>query len=61
VERGETVPFRLTDSGRYAHTEAHIREAAEDARLTVVRLTEGFLRYEYGEAVVGLVTIVQRI
>jgi predicted TPR repeat methyltransferase len=60
VERGETSPFRLTDSGRYAHTESHIREAANAAGLSVVHLTEGFLRYEYGEPVAGLVAILQQ-
>jgi predicted TPR repeat methyltransferase len=60
VERGETIPFRLTDSGRYAHAEAHVRAVAGEAGLTVASLAEGFLRYEYGQPVVGLVTILRK-
>ena len=60
VERGERDPFRLTDSGRYEHTEVHVRTVAEEASLTVASLTEGFLRYEYGEPVAGLVAILRR-
>lgn len=60
VERGTRPPFTLTDSGRYAHTAAHIREAASDAGLSVVSVTEGFLRQEYGEPVIGLVNVLRR-
>jgi predicted TPR repeat methyltransferase len=55
VEDGDTVPFRLTDSGRYAHHESHVREVAQHAGLTVRTLTRATLRYEYGNAVTGLV------
>ena len=60
VERGDTIPFRLTDSGRYTHTDAHILEVAKAAGLTVARLTEGFIRYEYGTPVAGLVAVLRR-
>ncbi len=54
VERGEEAPFTLSDNGRYTHHPDHVREAAADAGLEVVRLEESYLRMEYGEEVVGL-------
>jgi predicted TPR repeat methyltransferase len=57
VERGDTYPFSLTDSGRYAHHIEHLREVADDAGLSVVRLDETVLRYEYGEPVAALVAV----
>ena len=60
VERGETIPFQLTDSGRYTHSETHIRDVARKAGLDVATLTEGLLRYEYGKPVVGLVTVLRK-
>jgi predicted TPR repeat methyltransferase len=59
VERGPASGFVLTDSGRYAHSAEHVREAATEAGLVVVSLTEGFLRNEYGEAVTGLVVVLR--
>jgi predicted TPR repeat methyltransferase len=60
VERGETIPFQLTDSGRYTHSEIHIRDVARLAGLRVAALTEGLLRYEYGKPVSGLVTVLRK-
>ena len=60
VERGETIPFQLTDSGRYAHSETHIRDVARLAGLRVAALTDGLLRYEYGDPVTGLVTVLRK-
>ena len=60
LEFGDTFPFRLTDSGRYSHTREYVREVARDAGLTVVNLTEGFLRHEYGEPVTGLIVVLQK-
>jgi predicted TPR repeat methyltransferase len=60
VERGNTAPFCLTDSGRYSHTASHIAEIAADARLSVVSLSEGFLRNEYGIPVTGLIALLQK-
>ena len=57
VEKGDTGPFRLTDSGRYQHCKTHIVEAATEAGLIVQHLSEGLLRYEYGEAVRGWVVL----
>ena len=60
VERGDAAPFRLTDSGRYVHTESHVRAVAQEAGLAVASITEGLLRYEYGEDVIGLVVVLRR-
>jgi predicted TPR repeat methyltransferase len=60
VERGENFPFRLTDSGRYSHTAEYVREVAPEAGLSVISLTEGFLRNEYGEPVTGLIALLQK-
>jgi len=60
VERGEGEPFRLTDSGRYVHSEAHVRDTARKAGLDVTRISTTRLRYEYGEAVMGLVVVLRR-
>lgn len=57
VERGETYPFCLTDSGRFTHHRDHVAEVAREAGLTILRLDEAVLRYEYGEPVDGLVTV----
>jgi len=54
LECGDRYPFRLTDSGRYAHHPDHVREVAAEAGLLVVRLEEGYLRMEYGAEVTGL-------
>jgi predicted TPR repeat methyltransferase len=59
VERSAGDAYALTDSGRYAHSEAHIREAAAAAGLRVASLTEVQLRWEYGQAVIGLVTVLR--
>src|SRR5215510_5653594 len=55
VECEEGSGFRLTDSGRYVHSEAHVHEAARDAGLIVEITDRVVLRYEYGEAVQALV------
>lgn len=60
VEKGTQAPFKLMDSGRYSHTEQHIREVATAAGLTVVSVAEGFLRKEYGEPVTGLIAALRR-
>jgi predicted TPR repeat methyltransferase len=60
VEKGEQAPFKLMDSGRYSHTEQHIRAVAAAAGLTVVSVAEGFLRKEYGEPVTGLIAALRR-
>lgn len=57
VEKGETFPFRLTDSGRFAHHQDHLREVAQEAGLRLVSQTAEVLRYEYGSPVTGWVTV----
>lgn len=59
VEHAEFHPFRLTDSGRYTHSELHIREVAKEAGLVVSRISVALLRYELGAAVSGLVAILR--
>ncbi|HLH29705.1 MAG TPA: methyltransferase domain-containing protein [Terriglobia bacterium] len=57
VEAGDTVPFRMSDSGRYQHSKSHITEAAVEAGFTIAQLSEAVLRYEYGEEVKGFVVV----
>jgi predicted TPR repeat methyltransferase len=59
VEREEGTGFRLTDSGRYVHSEVHIHEAARDAGLVIESVDSTVLRYEYGEAVQALVVVMR--
>ena len=59
VERGDTGSFQLTDSGRYVHSESHIREAAAETGFEVVSVESEVLRYEYGDAVAGLVALLR--
>ena len=54
LEKGDTFPHTLLDSGRYAHHAGHIREVAAEAKLNVARLEEQFLRTEYGKPITGL-------
>lgn len=60
VEAGEQAPYRLTDSGRYAHTPEHVQDIAAQAGLAVLELSEVFLRREYGEDVYGLLCVLQQ-
>jgi predicted TPR repeat methyltransferase len=60
VEHGEDEPYKLTDSGRYVHSQGHIAEAAVDAGLRIVSIDSTVLRYEYGAAVEGLVVVSRR-
>jgi hypothetical protein len=57
VEQGTTFPFRLSDSGRFTHHRDHLIEVAQEAGLYLISQATAVLRYEYGEAVVGLVTV----
>jgi predicted TPR repeat methyltransferase len=58
VEQGDTFPFRLSDSGRFAHRRDHLLEAAQAAGLPLISQTTEVPRHEYGEPVVGLVTVI---
>lgn len=57
VEQTDQGPFRLTDSGRYAHHAEHLRATAAACGLAVLSLEQAVLRREYGEPVVGLVAV----
>lgn len=46
VEVGSGAPYRLTQSGRYAHDDAYVRAAAADAGFEVVRATDETVRKE---------------
>jgi predicted TPR repeat methyltransferase len=60
MERGQTYPFRITDTGRYEHHPDHIREAAAAAGLKVAYLEDAFLRMEYGSPVTGLFAVLRK-
>jgi predicted TPR repeat methyltransferase len=60
LERGDRYPHRLSDSGRYTHHPDHVREVAAQAKLSVARLEEGFLRTEYGAPVTGLFVALEK-
>ena len=60
VERGESYPHTLMETGRYTHHERHIRESAAAFGLEVRLLDEGFLREEAGAPVTGLYTVLHK-
>ena len=60
VERGESYPHTLMETGRYTHHERHIREAASAFGLEVRLLEEGFLREEAGAPVTGLYAVLHK-
>jgi len=60
MERGQTYPFRITDTGRYEHHPDHVREAAAAAGLKVAYLEDAFLRMEYGTPVTGLFAVLKK-
>jgi predicted TPR repeat methyltransferase len=60
VESNPTVPFRLTDSGRYRHSKEHIESVATEAGMVVERIVEGFLRWEFEEAVQAFYVLLRR-
>lgn len=60
MERGQTYPFRITDTGRYEHHPDHVRDAAAAAGLHVANLEEAFLRMEYGAVVTGLFAVLRK-
>jgi predicted TPR repeat methyltransferase len=59
VERGEGTGFRLTDSGRYVHSESHVHDVARDAQLVIESIDTPVLRYEYGKPVNALVVVMR--
>ncbi len=60
-ELGEGDSFKLTDSGRYTHSEKHVRTVAASSGFAVAGLREGFLRKEYGEPVTGLMVALHKL
>ena len=60
VERGDTHPFRLSDSGRFTHHRDHVSGVTTAAGLTLLSLSETVVRYEYGEPVTGLIAVCRR-
>lgn len=57
VERSVEGPYRLTDSGRFAHHVDHVADAARQAGLGLDAIEEAELRWEYGEPVIGMVAV----
>ena len=57
VERGDTHPFRLADSGRFTHHPDHVSGATTAAGLMLLCLDEAVVRYEYGEPVTALIAV----
>lgn len=60
VEKGADPPYALTDSGRFTHHREHLLAVAAEAGCEIIRQTEETLRFEYGEPVAGLVTVIRR-
>ena len=60
MERGQTYPFRITDTGRYEHHPDHVREAAAATGMKVAYLEDAFLRMEYGSPVTGLFAVLRK-
>ena len=61
LERGDRMPYRLSDNGRYTHHPDAVREMAQAAGLEIARIEEDFLRLEYGEPVIGLFTALRKV
>ena len=57
---GPRISVPLTDSGRYAHHRDHLTDVSSASGLSVLHMTEGILRYEYGEPVEGWVAVLAR-
>lgn len=56
----DAQPHRLATSGRYLHSQAHVRDAAAAAGLAVCEIIAGVLRSENGEPVAGWVVVLQK-
>jgi predicted TPR repeat methyltransferase len=54
VERHDGPGYRLRASGRYAHGEAYLREAAAEAGFAIAAIEPAVLRHDYGAPVNGL-------
>lgn len=60
LEKSETPPFKLSDSGRYQHQKNYVRELARQTGFEVIQRSEKVLRMEYGMEVVGLVMVLKK-
>lgn len=60
VEQGDAAPYTLTDSGRFTHHREHLAAVVAEAGCRILSQTEETLRFEYGEPVAGLVTVIGR-
>jgi predicted TPR repeat methyltransferase len=60
VEQTHEAAYRLTDTGRYEHPAALVREAASAAGLIEVSMSEGVLRAEQANPVTGLVWVFRK-
>jgi predicted TPR repeat methyltransferase len=60
VEKGDSYPYCLADSGRYSHTQRHIEEVAKDVGLEILDVDEGFLRDEYSKPVIALMVLMRK-
>jgi len=60
LEKTERQPLELADSGRFRHHRSHVGAAARAAGANVIRIDEKVLRREYGDDVVGLVSVLQK-
>lgn len=56
----ESQSHRLATSGRYAHSQVHVRDAAAAAALAVCEIVQGVLRTESGAPVAGWIVSLQK-
>ena len=58
LDAGES--FRLRDTRRYAHAEAYVRKALQDAGLSILSWRQDTIRMDRGEPVAGLIVVAVR-
>ena len=59
LEKSNVAPFQLGDSGRFRHHRNHVRDVASESGLLFAHRSEKVLRREYGDNVIGLVTVLR--
>lgn len=59
VERGDGDGVKLSDSGRFAHSEDYLEETAQTAGLEIGGKKTGAIRTEYGEPVEGIAIVLR--
>ncbi|MGH8665104.1 MAG: tetratricopeptide repeat protein [Burkholderiales bacterium] len=60
AQTGSQEPYRLMHTGRYAHTERYVREAAKGAGFERVNVSAAWLRMEAGKQVAGYVVMARK-